>query len=65
MYDNTVNEPYVTITWVPQDLVNQYGFDEDVAMELLDRIAETLHDRSIEFGWEVINDLLNSEGVLE
>ena len=61
MSTTNLNEAYVTIKWTPQDLVNAYDFDEDKAMEVLDRIAETLEDRSIELGWEIIDDLLAME----
>lgn len=64
MIENKLNEPYVTIQWTPQDLIDQFEFDEDKAMEALDRVSKWLERRSIELGWEVLEDLLIEEGFL-
>lgn len=53
--------PTVTIQWSPADLMYQYGYSQDDAIELLDSIAGTLQDRSIELGWEVIDSLIRGK----
>lgn len=65
MSNDKLDEPYVTIQWTPQDLIDNYDFDDEKAMEALDRISKWLERRSIELGWELIDDLLASEGFLD
>jgi hypothetical protein len=55
---NDMKEPYVTITWCPQDLVDEYGLNDEEAMKVLDEISRDLENRSIELGWEVIETLI-------
>jgi hypothetical protein len=57
---NDMKEPYVTINWSPQDLIDEYGLDEERAMEVMNEIAGDLEDRSIELGWEVIATLIQA-----
>lgn len=57
---NSMKEPYVTINWSPQDLIDEYGLDEERAMEVMNEIAGGLEDRSIELGWEVIATLIQA-----
>lgn len=55
---NDMKEPYVTITWCPQDLVDEFGLTDEEAMKVLDEISRDLENRSIELGWEVIGTLI-------
>lgn len=51
-------EPMVTISWCPQDLINQYDFSEEKAVAVLSEIAGYLEDRQVEQGWETIETLI-------
>lgn len=53
-----MDQPMVTINWCPADLVVGYGFEDEDAIHVLERIAKSLHDRSIELGWEVLDVLV-------
>ncbi len=56
-------EKVVSIVWSPEDvqmLVKQLSYDE--ASEALQKVSKTLHDRSIEMGWEVLEIALSMEG---
>lgn len=59
---DTSREPIVTITWCALDLMEQYGYSEEKATELLENIASDLEDRSIELGWQTIDILLAMQG---
>lgn len=58
MTDST-REPIVTISWCPLDLMEEYGYSEEKATEVLESIASALEDRSIELGWQVIEMLID------
>ena len=51
--------PHVTIHWTPRYIADEYGVNDERAVELLDTIAERLEERSIELGWSVIDTLIN------
>jgi len=61
MSKDTSREPIVTITWCALDLMNEYGYSEEKATEVLENIASSLEDRSIELGWQVIETLISEE----
>jgi hypothetical protein len=48
----------VVICWAPDDMP---GKTEDERQSQLDEIAESLEDRSVERGWEVIETLLEED----
>lgn len=53
----------VEIKWVPADVQTLCpGLSDDQAAEALDAVGKYLRDRSIELGWEVLEDLLRSAG---
>ena len=54
----------VTISWCPQDIINEYGVSEEGAIFILNDIAEILEDRSIELGWEIIRSLVDTNNYL-
>lgn len=52
----------VTITWEVEDIKSlRPNWSEDKCEEVLGEISGQLEDRSIELGWEVIEDLLNMD----
>lgn len=56
--DNIMDEPMVTIKWCPADISLATGLSDERCIEILEKIAKTLHDRSVELGWEVIDILV-------
>ena len=56
---NDMTEPYVTITWCPQDIINEYGYPEEKAVLALQYMAETLEDESIAHGWGIIDSMIS------
>ena len=60
--DNPMMEKYVTISWCPADIKElRPDWSDEQCMQALAHIGGYLEDRSIELGWEVIEDLLNLE----
>lgn len=62
---DTSREPIITISWCPLDLMEEYGYSEEKATEILENIASALEDRSIELGWQVIDTLIPEEEIDE
>lgn len=53
-------EAYVTISWCPTDIKSLHeDWSDEKCMDALSEIAGMLEDRSIELGWEVIENLLD------
>jgi hypothetical protein len=53
----------VIIRWSWEDVQSlRPDLSKDESLEMLDRIAGNLHDRSIELGWEVMQILISMEG---
>ena len=59
------NEVICTVQWCIQDLLDKMASkgipltDENVDAILQNRFAKTLQDRSVEEGWDVIDDLID------
>jgi hypothetical protein len=50
----------LTITWSWEDLESlRPDWSEDKCKESFDKVRKTLHDRSIEEGWDILRDLLS------
>lgn len=53
-----MNKPMVTINWCPADVALATGLPDKRCVEILEEIGKSLHDRSIELGWEVLDVLV-------
>lgn len=52
-------EQYVVIRWSWEDIQSlRPKLSQTQCMELLDEISKGLHDRSVEFGWEIMETLI-------
>jgi hypothetical protein len=51
-------DPIISIVWSPQDLVDQFGVTADQATRLLETARDDLEERSIELGWEILEELI-------
>jgi hypothetical protein len=60
--DNAMMEKYVTISWCPADVkAIRPTWSDNKCMEMLDIVSSYLEDRSIELGWEVLENLLDMQ----
>lgn len=60
--ETLMNETYVEIRWCPADVKSiREDWSDEKCMEALDKIAHWFEDRSIELGWEALDNLLNME----
>ena len=57
--NNPMMEKYVTISWCPTDVkAARPDLTDAECMEALEKVGGVLEDRSIELGWEVLENLL-------
>jgi hypothetical protein len=57
--NNKMLEPVVIVSWCPQDLINEYGFTEEQAVDILDEISKSLENDQIADGWATLHTLVN------
>lgn len=71
MNKDPMREPYVTISWCPLDVYeefkDEYELTEAEAQEVLSKMAKNLENLSIEYGYEVMRNIIynyvpNKEG---
>lgn len=62
MRNEKMYEPYVTINWCPIDVKSiRENWSDDKCMEALANIGRWFEDRSIEEGWNILENLLSME----
>jgi hypothetical protein len=57
--NNKMLEPTVIVSWCPQDLINEYGFTEEQAVDILNEISKGLENDQIAAGWATLHTLVN------
>jgi hypothetical protein len=64
MNKDPMREPYVTISWCPLDVYEEFkdelNLTEDESKEALNSMAKHLENLSIEYGYELMRQLIHN-----
>ena len=59
---NPMHEKFAVISWCPADIKELYPrWTDQECIDALQRVGASLEDRSIEAGWDILDELLTEE----
>jgi hypothetical protein len=69
MSKDPMREPYVTISWCPLDVYeefkDEYDLTEDEAKEVLSAMSKQIEEMSIAYGYEIMANIIDNYIVSE